>query len=162
MLSQYEKVTQEHLLNERLADLLRVAANGGDIEKLKELLNNPLYNIENFMNKGDTVHEYTALMRAAAKGHVECYELLLNKGVRYRQVTKKGNTALMIAALNDQDKIIDKFIEIKCSLSYIDDYGHSEFKTAFDNKQQKIITAFLKKGINLKYLYQIVIFIMVA
>ena len=79
----------------KTADDLIAAADQGNVAEVNAILdNNPA-----LLDKPDR-YRYTALMRAAANGHLPIAELLLNRGCAIDKQDKSRQTALMYAAIH--------------------------------------------------------------
>jgi ankyrin repeat protein len=94
-------------------------------------------------NDGDS-----ALMLAAAYGHVECFELLLESGSVYR-VNKKNKSALVLAAERNQQQILKLYFSKPRKLNYYDEFGNSLFENLLTNNQLDLAKQLIKLGLNI-------------
>lgn len=83
----------------------KVAAQGGDVASLEELLAAG-YDID-----AKDQHGQTALMVAARKGHTAAARLLIARGAELDHTAKFHLTALMLAVLNGQVAIVRELVE---------------------------------------------------
>jgi ankyrin repeat protein len=76
-----------------------------------KLLSNRLYGSLTSIREATDRQGQTALMKAAAGGHVACVQLFFGSGVPLNQRDREGRSALMLAARNGQAAVVDALIE---------------------------------------------------
>ena len=145
---------------ETCGDILRVAAKEGRKDIIEELFEKyPLR--EKYIDLADPGQYYTALMLAAAYDKPDCFELLLRKGADPHLLSKKGNTALWIAAVKERDEIVKRYFQLTGKPKYYNTFKYwvkpkyyneikeSEFEKALKACEDKVIMAYMGHGLRL-------------
>ena len=72
----------------------------------------------------------TALMKAAAKGHLNVVEILAEFNAEVNVQNDKGETALMMAAENNHDGVVEFLLELFADASIVDAKGETAMDKA--------------------------------
>ncbi len=129
--------------------LLRRAAEEGDIEKLKSLI-----------EKGVDVNAkdkegYTAIYDAAARGHKDVVELLINKGAEINihvDIEAKNSglwTPLQTAVRHNQASVVELLISKGANVNTKDKWGFSPLHTAAKHNYNGVAEHLIEKGADL-------------
>jgi len=123
-------------------NLLLNAVQQGDTIVLKEVLARGA----NIDVKNKYHPKWTPLMLAVYNDHIECAELLLEKGGNVNATTKEGTTALMIAAESGRSEMTKLLIEKGADVDAkgVDDETALFF--AFDNDQPETAILLIENG----------------
>jgi protein-serine/threonine kinase len=118
---------REQLWKKRLrqGDLLLMAAENGEIERVKNLLN--LETQEEFIPNINTqgLNGFTALHFAVNERHLDVASFLLEEGANVNAVTKGLRTPLHIACENGYVKMIELLIKSEANVNAQDDNGNT-------------------------------------
>lgn len=129
--------------------ILRLAADKGSDSIITELLNYSAsigLKKEDFINTKDPSGN-TAIIRAAARGHVKAFLVLYQAGASLYRRNAKYNTALALAFQNKRTELLKAFFDLKPKLSYYDEYGNSIIECAIYNDQLDFAQSLVQQGI---------------
>lgn len=89
----------------------------------------------------------TSLMKASINNHKEIVIMLLNFGASPRIKTERGESALTLACMQENDEIVERLIIAKANVNEVDHQQRTPLlKSARHNSQSKIIKLLLKHG----------------
>ena len=118
---------------------LMSAANSGDINTVKDLL-----------NKGADVNEIsdniTVLMTVALKGQTEIVKLLIERGADVNGKGSGGTTVLMTAALKGHTEIVKLLIERGADVNAIDSAGVTALLLAAKFRHTETVKLLIERG----------------
>jgi ankyrin repeat protein len=127
-----------------------------DNELIVAIKSRNLAEVKNLIQRGvdfDTLHfnigeyhNYTVLTWAAAHGHKEIIELLLEKGANVNQAGRDGKTAFMLAILFSKIQIIELLLEKGANVNQADQDGKTALMRAILFGKIQIIELLLKRN----------------
>lgn len=103
--------------------------------------------LKNIDNQGNGVFNYTA-----KKGNKEMLELLLKKGVSYKELNKNGGNAILLASINSKNSTLAffKYLEnLGINPNITNNEGRNPIHNlAYKNKNLNIFEYFIEKGVD--------------
>ena len=116
-----------NLKKEHAENRLRSAANAGNLEIVKNILNSKLYDVN--PNAADEMGR-TALHMAAAKGSTDIVTALLEAGASPNRKDSLGNTPLHLAACTNHFTVVTRLLRAGTDISQLDNHGRNPLQLA--------------------------------
>jgi hypothetical protein len=130
------------------------AARYGELDDLMLMCNHQrLRELIDFKTLVDESSGSSALMYAAANGHSDCVEFLLNSvGVAVNCSNSSGNTALHWAALNGHADCVDRLIKAGADVMALNGFQKTAFDEAIARDQKDCCELLVKEEVRLHQL----------
>lgn len=139
--------------DERTSDqtILVWASKNGQVEVVKAILKTSNTKGESFLRRiVDNATNSQDLIDAATKGKVDTVSYLLQRGAPVNDKDRYGRTALMMAAICNQDKIVQLLIENGARVNDKDENDKTVLVHAVSYSCDDIVKILLKAGANFK------------
>ena len=110
--------------------------------------------LQMLLEAGGTVHKKTfriratALHWAAANGHIECVELLINQGINIESQTSHGRTPLMLASRNDYPDVVKRLIDAGSDINLRDYENNSALHHAAEDGADDCLSLLLNLNVD--------------
>jgi ankyrin repeat protein len=125
---------------------LTTAAYNGDLERVRELLNDGAdIEAETGEDETDEAAE-TALMQASWPGRIEVVKLLLERGAKVDAQDEDGDTSLMKAAYHGRLEVVRLLLEHGAAVNHRDDAGDTALIWAALQQHTDLVQLLLEHG----------------
>merc|ERR1712062_340302 len=120
------------------------AANEGDLATVRELIKTTFVDTL----EGSLFGTWTPLIEAAANGHKDIVQILLDNGANIDYQDNLGRTALMLAAGNGHKDIVQILLDNGANINQQNNYGETALTRAALNGKKDVVQFLLDRGAN--------------